>query len=66
MASYVNPLSHFINGFWYFSLGGDFFAFGMRYTYGAYDILVSLAFLMGFDVVTYLLALRTIKKVKIA
>ncbi|HEX9261272.1 MAG TPA: ABC transporter permease [Candidatus Bathyarchaeia archaeon] len=64
MASHVNPLSHFINGFRYFSLGSDFFAFGMRYTYGTHDILISLAFLVGFDVVTYLLALRTIKKAK--
>jgi len=65
VASYVNPLSHFINGFRYFSLGSDFFAFGMRYTYGSVDILVALAFLVIFDVVTYLLALRTIKRVRI-
>lgn len=65
IASYVNPLSHFINGFRYFSLGSDFYAFGMRYTYGIYDILIDLAFLVVFDVVTYFLALRTIKKAKI-
>jgi ABC-2 type transport system permease protein len=65
IASYVNPLSHFINGFRYFSLGSDFYAFGMRYTYGFYDILIDLAFLIVFDVVTYFLALRTIKKAKI-
>jgi len=65
MASYVNPLSHFINGFRYFSLGSDFYAFGMHYIFSSYDILISLAFLIGFDVITYLLALRTIKKTKI-
>ena len=65
MASYINPLSHFINGFRCFSLGSDFYAFGIRYTYSPYDILISIAFLIGFDVVTYLLALRTIKKAKI-
>jgi len=65
IASYVNPLSHFINGFRYFSLGSDFYAFGVHYSYGPYDILISLAFLIIFDIVTYLLALRTIKKSKI-
>ncbi|HIJ08803.1 TPA: ABC transporter permease [Candidatus Bathyarchaeota archaeon] len=65
MASYVNPLSHFINGFRYFSLGSNFYAFGVHYTYSGYEVLISLAFLVGFDVVTYLLALRTIKKAKI-
>lgn len=65
IASYVNPLSHFINGFRYFSLGSDFYAFGVHYSYGPYEILISLAFLIVFDIVTYLLALRTIKKSKI-
>jgi ABC-2 type transport system permease protein len=65
MASYVNPLSHFVNGFRYFSLGSNFYAFGVRYTFSLYDILVSLAFLIVFDSVTYLIAVRTIKKVKI-
>ena len=65
VASYANPLSHFINGFRYFSLGPDFYAFGMRYTYGSNDVLIALVFLIIFDVVTYLLALWTIKKTKI-
>jgi len=65
IVSYVNPLSHFINGFRYFSLGSDFYAFGMRYTYSPHDILIALGFLIVFDVVTYLCALRTIKKAKI-
>lgn len=65
IASYVNPLSHFINGFRYFSLGPDFYAFGMRYTYGSNDVLIALVFLIVFDVVTYLLALWTIQKTKI-
>ncbi len=65
IASSVNPLSHFIDGFRYFTLGSDYFAFGTRYTFGSHDILISLAFLIGFDVVTYLFALRAIKKVKI-
>jgi ABC-2 type transport system permease protein len=63
--SYVNPLSYFINGLRYFSLGSNFYSFGAYYTYSAYDMLLSLAFLLGFAIVMYLLALRTIKKAKI-
>lgn len=65
LASYLNPLSCFINGFRYFSLGSTFYSFGVNYTYSTYDILISLIFLIGFDIATYLLALMTIKKAKI-
>jgi ABC-2 type transport system permease protein len=66
MISYVNPLSYFINGLRYFSLGSNFYSFGTYYTYSTYDMLVSLGFLLCFAFVTYLLAIRTIKKAKIA
>jgi len=65
MISYVNPLSYFINGLRYFSLGSNFYSFGTYYKYGTYDVLMSLAFLLGFDIIMYLLALRTIKKAKV-
>ena len=65
MISYVNPLSYFINGIRYFSLGSNFYFFGTYYTYGTYDMLLSLAFLLGFDIIMYLLAIRTIKKAKV-
>jgi ABC-2 type transport system permease protein len=65
MMSYVNPLSYFINGLRYFSLGSNFYSFGTYYTYGTYDVLTSLAFLFAFDIVMFLLALRTIKKAKV-
>jgi ABC-2 type transport system permease protein len=65
MISYVNPLSYFINGLRYFSLGSNFYTFGTYYTYNTYDMLLSLAFLLSFAMITYLLALRTIKKAKI-
>ena len=65
MISYVNPLSYFINGLRYFSLGSNFYSFGTYYTYNTYDMLLSLAFLLSFAMITYLLALRTIKKAKI-
>src|SRR3990170_8709292 len=65
MISYLNPLSYFINGIRYFSLGSNFYSFGTYYTYGTFDILLSLTFLLGFNIIMYLLALRTIKKAKI-
>jgi ABC-2 type transport system permease protein len=65
LVSYVNPLSYFINGIRYFSLGSNFYSFGTYYAYGTYDLLISLAFLLGFDIVMYLLAIRTIKKAKV-
>jgi ABC-2 type transport system permease protein len=65
MVSYVNPLSYFITGMRYFSVGSNFYSFGTYYAYGTYDVLTSLAFLLAFDIVMYLLAIRTIKKAKI-
>ena len=65
MISYVNPLSYFINGIRYFSLGSNFYSFGTYYTYGTYDMLLSLAFLLGFNIIMYLLAIRTFKKAKV-
>ncbi len=65
LISYVNPLSYFITGLRYFSLGSNFYSFGTHYTYSAYDMLFSLAFLLGFTIIMYLLALRTIKKAKV-
>ncbi len=65
LISYINPLSYFINGLRYFSLGSNFYSFGTYYTYSAYNMLTSLVFLLGFAIVMYLLALRTIKKAKV-
>ena len=65
MISYVNPLSYFITGMRYFSLGSNFYSVGAYYAYGTCDVLTSLAFLFAFDIVMFLLALRTIKKAKV-
>jgi ABC-2 type transport system permease protein len=65
LISYANPLSYFITGIRYFSLGSNFYSVGTYYGYGVYDVLLSLAFLLGFDIVMGLLALRTIKKAKV-
>ena len=63
--SYINPLSYFITGIRYFSLGSDFFALGTQYMIGINDLLLSFAFLIGFNIVMYLLAVRAFKKVKV-
>ena len=65
LISYVNPLSYFINGIRYFSLGSTFYSVGTYYAYGVYDVLLSLAFLLGFDIVMCFLAIRAVKKAKI-
>ena len=65
LISYANPLSYFITGMRYFSVGSDFYSFGTHYAYGSYDVLISLAFLLGFDIAMALLAIRTIRKATI-
>ena len=63
--SYINPLSYFITGIRYFSLGSDFFALGTQYMIGINDLLLSFAFLIGFNIVMYLLAVRAFKKARV-
>jgi len=63
--SYINPLSYFITGIRYFSLGSDFFALGTQYMIGINDLLLSFAFLIGFNIVMYLLAVRAFKNAKV-
>lgn len=63
--SYLNPLTYFINGVRYFSIGSEFYSFGAHFTYGANDILVSSAFLLGFNIVMFSAAVRTFKKAKV-
>jgi ABC-2 type transport system permease protein len=63
--AYLNPLTYFINGIRYFSIGSDFTALGVQYSIGVGDVLVSFAFLAGFSVVMYLLALRAVKNAKV-
>jgi ABC-2 type transport system permease protein len=65
LISYGNPLSYFITGMRYFSLGPNFYSVGAYYAYGTCDVLTALAFLLVFDIVMFLLALRAIKKAKV-
>ena len=63
--SKINPLSYFITGIRYFSLGPDFFALGTKYSIGTNDLFLSFGFLIGFGILMYLLALRAFNKAKV-
>jgi ABC-2 type transport system permease protein len=63
--SKINPLSYFITGIRYFSLGPDFFALGTQYSIGTNDLFLSFGFLIGFGILMYLLALRAFNKAKV-
>jgi ABC-2 type transport system permease protein len=65
IVSYINPVSYFIQGLRYFTLGSSFYSFGDYYYYSTQEIMIAFLFLLGFATITYLIALRTIKKVKI-
>jgi len=63
-ASYLNPLTHFINGMRYFGISPDFYSFGVRYFTSPEELLVSLGFLIGFTVIMFFAAVRTFKTTK--
>jgi ABC-2 type transport system permease protein len=63
--SYANPVSYFIQGLRYFTVGANFYSFGNYYNYSSNEIIIGFLFLLAFAVLTYLIALRTIKRVKI-
>jgi ABC-2 type transport system permease protein len=63
--SYVNPLSYFINGIRYFGIGSDFYSLGIHYTFGFSDVLLSLGFLVGFDIIMFLVTVRAFGKARV-
>jgi len=63
--SYANPLTHFIVGMRYFSIGPEFYSFGTEYVYSVGDLVTSLVYLMAFDVLMFLLALRVFQRAKV-
>ena len=58
IASYLNPLTHFINGMRYFGIGSNFYSFGINYSTAPEELLISLGFLAGFAVIMFLAAVR--------
>lgn len=57
--SYLNPLTHFINGVRYFGISPDFYSFGVHYATSMFDLMTSLAFLGGFCIVMFILSMRS-------
>jgi ABC-2 type transport system permease protein len=64
IASYLNPLTHFINGMRYFGIGSNFYSFGVNYSTTPEELLISLGFLAGFTVITFLAAIRSFETTK--
>ena len=63
--AYINPITYFINGARYFGIGTDFYSFGTHYTFTTNDLLISIAALIIFDIIMYLLAARTFKNARV-
>lgn len=61
-AAFLNPLTHFIDGIRYFGISPNFYSFGIQYNTSIGDLLISLSFLGGFCVITFMLALRAFNK----
>ena len=64
IVSYLNPLTHFINGIRYFGISPDFYSFGVHYSIAPNELLISLGFLVGFNVIMFLAAIRAFETVK--
>ncbi len=64
IASYLNPLTHFINGMRYFGIGSNFYSFGINYSTSPEGLLISLGFLAGFTVIMFLGAVRAFETTK--
>jgi ABC-2 type transport system permease protein len=61
---YVNPLTYFINGVRYLTIGPEFFSFGYSYSIGLQGFLVSVAALGAFTVIMFIIASFTIKNLR--
>lgn len=60
--SYINPLTHLVNGVRYFAIGDDFYAVGVHYVYTGEDIILSLLALALFAAAMFLLAWHVFKR----
>lgn len=63
MICYVNPLTYFINGVRYFTIGPSFYAFGLRYSLDLNGLLYSMGCLVVFTVIMFFFAVRSFKSV---
>lgn len=63
--SLINPLTYYINGIRFFGIGEEFFAFGNLYEFTTQGILLSLAALLVFNLLAYIMAVMAFKKAKV-
>ncbi len=64
-AAAVNPLTHMVVGIRYFAIGPSFQAIGQTFTYSAGDLALSFGVLCAFAVVTFLFALRQVRRARV-
>jgi len=64
-AAAVNPLTHMVVGIRYFAIGPSFQAIGQTFTYTAGDLALSFGVLCAFAAVTFLFALRQIRRARV-
>jgi ABC-type polysaccharide/polyol phosphate export systems, permease component len=59
----LNPLTYFINGVRYFTIGSDFYAFGINYSIGLNGLLLSIGGLVVFALSMFFFAYRIFRNV---
>jgi ABC-2 type transport system permease protein len=59
----INPLTHFINGVRYFTIGPEFYAFGFNYSLGIEGLFVAFGFLALFVLVMFFFAVKIFRSV---
>ncbi len=65
MVATLNPLTHLILAIRYFTIGGNFYAVGTEYVYTGTDILISFVYLLIVLTLSFIVALRSIRKIEI-
>jgi ABC-2 type transport system permease protein len=65
LLSQANPVTYFMNGVRYFTIGAEFTSFSTAYSFTFNDILLAAAYLLLFDALIYALTLRVFAKAKV-
>lgn len=60
--SLVNPLTHMVTGIRYFAIGPEFSAIGQTFSYSVTDLATSFGVLCLFAAITFVLALRQVRR----
>lgn len=63
--SLVNPLTHMVTGIRYFAIGPEFSAIGQSFSYSVADLAISFGVLCLFATITFVLALRQVRRARV-